>query len=98
MKNFIASAITAASLVALGVTAPALADDHSEKKGWKAATPEIVEKDARGKASKVRINGKVYDVCMTDEQDACINPRAAGLDWGNRPLKYWPGKPASQMD
>lgn len=98
MRNFIATAITAASIATLGVAGPALADDHGEKKDWKAKSPEVVEKDARGKATKVRIDGKVYDVCMTSEQDACINPRAAGLNWGNRPLKYWPGKPASKMD
>ena len=57
----------------------------------------VVERNTQGKATKVRVEGTVYDVCMKDDQDGCINPRAAGLDWGNRPLDYWPGKPASQM-
>ncbi|MDA9918264.1 hypothetical protein N9D37_00040 [Erythrobacter sp.] len=95
MKNFIASAITIGSLAALGVTAPALADEDGNTKAQK---PEIVEKDARGKATKVRISDKVYDVCMTSTQDDCINPRAAGLNFGNRALDYWPGKPASELD
>ena len=38
-----------------------------------------------------------YPVCKGDIQDSCINPRAAGMNWGNRPLDYWPGKPASEM-
>ena len=37
-----------------------------------------------------------YPVCKGNIQDECINPREAGLKWGNRPLKYWPGHPASQ--
>lgn len=100
MKNIIATAITAASLATLGATAPALADDHGDKmkKDWKAQTPEVVETNQRGQATKVRVGDKVYDVCMTQGQDACIQPRAAGLKFGNRPLTYWPGKPASKMD
>lgn len=86
-------AIAAASGLAL-TTAPALADDH----GSKAKSPEVVETNAKGQATKVRIDGKVYDVCMKDDQDGCINPRAAGLEWGNRELNYWPGKPASQIE
>ena len=38
-----------------------------------------------------------YPVCKSESDDACIQPRAAGLDWGNRPLDHWPGKPASEM-
>lgn len=38
-----------------------------------------------------------YPVCKSEADDACIQPRAAGLDWGNRPLDYWPGKPASEL-
>lgn len=82
-----------ASLSAAGLTSPALADNH----GNNAKSPEIVERNSRGQATKVRIEGKVYDVCMGDDKDGCINPRAAGLKWGNRPLDHWPGKPASEM-
>ncbi|GMN03624.1 hypothetical protein [Erythrobacter sp. MTPC3] len=100
MKNFIATGITTLSLAALAATAPALAkDDHATTadNSTKAETPVVVERNSNGKATKVRVSGKVYDVCMKDDQDGCINPRAAGLNWGNRPLDYWPGKPASKM-
>lgn len=100
MKNLVASLITAASIATLSVGGTALAegDEYSSRDGsTKAQTPVIVERNDDGKATKVRVNGKVYDVCMSDDHDGCINPRAAGLDWGNRPLDYWPGKPASQM-
>ena len=39
-----------------------------------------------------------YPICRGDMTDGCIQPRAAGKNWGNRPLDYWPGKPASEMD
>lgn len=37
-----------------------------------------------------------YPICKGKIQDECVNPREAGLNYGNRPLKYWPGHPASQ--
>lgn len=40
---------------------------------------------------------KEYPLCSKTIQDSCINPREAGKNWGNRPLSYWPGKPASEM-
>lgn len=42
-----------------------------------------------------RAQGSEYPVCRGDQQDSCIQPRAAGMNWGNRPLDYWPGEPAS---
>ncbi len=59
--------------------------------------PEVIEKDAKGRPTKVMIEGKAYVVCTADGQDGCINPREAGLRWGNTPLDHWPGKPASEM-
>lgn len=91
MKSILYAAFTAALATA---ATPALADNHSTK----AKSPEVIETNSQGKATKVRIDGQVYDVCMKDDQDGCINPRAAGLKWGARPLDYWPGKPASQID
>ncbi|GGD95853.1 hypothetical protein GCM10011515_14710 [Tsuneonella deserti] len=38
-----------------------------------------------------------YPPCKGDMQDHCINPREAGLKYGNVPLKYWPGRPASEI-
>ncbi|AKM11587.1 hypothetical protein AB433_06180 [Croceicoccus naphthovorans] len=38
-----------------------------------------------------------YPICGGEIQDSCIQPRAAGKNYGNVPLDYWPGQPASQM-
>ena len=99
MKKFVTATLASACAASFAMAAsmPANADDHMKKMDTKAETPVPVERNARGKVTKVRIGDKVYDVCMTFEQDSCINPRAAGLNWGNRPLGYWPGKPASEM-
>ena len=56
---------------------------------------EVVERDARGRATKVNVGGTVYAVCSATVKDSCINPREAGLNFGNVPLDHWPGKPAS---
>lgn len=84
--------LAAAILPLLAQAVPAQADHHE------AAKAEVIEKDAQGKPTKVRIGDATYDVCTRDDQDSCINPRDAGLDFGNREIGYWPGKPASQID
>lgn len=56
----------------------------------------VTERDSRGRATKVTVEGKEYMVCTGTVVDACINPRAAGLNFGNVPLDHWPGKPASE--
>ncbi len=38
-----------------------------------------------------------YPLCTDGRTDNCINPREAGKNYGNVPLDYWPGEPASQM-
>ena len=38
-----------------------------------------------------------YPPCKGAVQDSCVNPREAGLNYGNRPLKHWPGRPASEI-
>ena len=83
-----AIAIAAAGLT-LAFAAPVAADHHT---GMKA---EVVERSG-GKATKVSIGGKVYDVCTAKDQDGCINPREAGLNWGNRALNCWPGQAVSE--
>jgi len=83
-------------LIALGAAfaaTPALADHHVTSAGF-----EIVETNAKGQVTKVSKDGQTYTVCMGDQKDSCINPREAGLKTGNRPLSYWPGKPASEID
>lgn len=57
----------------------------------------VTERDSRGRATKVTVEGHEYLVCAGTIVDACINPRAAGLNFGNVPLDHWPGKPASEM-
>ena len=81
--------ILAAGVLA-SVATPALAQNNG---GTRA---EVVERNARGQATKVRVEGRVYNVCTADSSDGCINPREAGLNFGNVPLNRWPGQPASQ--
>lgn len=38
-----------------------------------------------------------YPPCRGAVQDSCVNPREAGLNYGNRPLNRWPGRPASEI-
>ena len=85
-------AATATLGLVFGLSAPALADHHEPAK------PEVVEVNEQGQPTKVKIGENVIDVCLTDDQDSCINPRDAGLDFGNRELSYWPGRPASEID
>jgi hypothetical protein len=40
---------------------------------------------------------RAYPVCSRSVHDECVNPREAGRGYGNRPLGYWPGRPASEM-
>jgi len=42
--------------------------------------------------------GAEYPPCRGEVTDGCVNPREAGLNYGNRPLNYWPGRPASEID
>ncbi|MCL4672702.1 MAG: hypothetical protein KJZ64_07140 [Sphingomonadaceae bacterium] len=85
MKKLVFAAAMAAGMVAV----PALADNH----GMKA---EVIERDAKGKPTKVRIDGKDYMVCTSDNSDGCINPREAGLKFGNHAASKWPGRPISR--
>jgi len=91
MRHFLT--ITAAATLSMGLGAPAMADNHmakDDRADWKAQSPEIVERNDRGKATHVRVEGKIYEVCMNESQDGCIQPRAAGLNWGDRPLMDFP--------
>ncbi|AKM09664.1 hypothetical protein [Croceicoccus naphthovorans] len=88
MKKMIAASL-AAGLVS--VAAPALADHHEEMKA------EVVERNEKGHAIKVKVGDTVYPVCTPESQDGCINPREAGLNFGNAPLDHWPGAPASGL-
>ncbi|WP_066552768.1 hypothetical protein [Croceicoccus bisphenolivorans] len=77
--------------LALATAAPALADHHEETKA------EVVERNEKGHATKVKVGEYVYAVCTPESQDSCINPREAGLNFGSTPLDHWPGAPASGL-
>ena len=84
--------VVAVALLAL-VARPATAQDEEP-------TPkaEIIAWDADGKPDRVRIDGYEYKLCKGGQTDSCINPQDAGFDWGGREIKYWPGRPASEID
>ncbi len=88
MKRLIAAAATAGLL--LSATTPVMAADNAAK-----INAKVIERNAKGRAISVEIDGTVYAVCDGTVTDNCINPRQAGLNWGNVPLDHWPGHPAS---
>jgi len=81
-----------AAILALGAIAttavPALAQTR--------VNATVVERDANGRATKVSVDGKEYAVCTATVKDSCINPREAGLNFGNVPLDHWPGRTGTQ--
>jgi hypothetical protein len=92
-------AALAASALAVAAAAPAQAQSANANAtaAARAGTPEVVSRGPNGRPMTVRIDGTVYKVCMTQNEDGCIQPRAAGLNWGNHPLGHWPGRPASEI-
>jgi len=76
---------------ALWIVTQAVAQD-SENGAPKA---EVIARDDHGRATRIAVEGIEVDVCSVDVVDNCINPREAGLDFGNVPLDSWPGHPAS---
>lgn len=90
-------ALTAASALIFG--SPALAQVNEPAANYKVEQQvEVVERNARGHATVVRIDGELLDVCMNDRQDDCIQPRAAGLGFGEKPLPYWPNGAVDSRD
>ncbi len=91
-------AIFSAVAVVAAFSGVAHANHHEMQDGAKMdPKAEVLTKSASGRAQTVMLNGKEYQVCGGDVTDSCINPREAGLNFGNRPLDHWPGKPASEM-
>lgn len=90
---------TLATLIAagtLGISGAAVAQVNEPAPTYKVAPMvQVLERNARGKATRVAVRGQAYAVCMNDRQDSCIQPRAAGLGFGDRPMQYWPGEPVS---
>ena len=88
MRTLIAAAVLAAT-----IAAPVIAQTRTTAP----ATASVVERDARGRATRVSVEGRTYEVCRPGMTDGCINPREAGLNFGNVPLDRWPGRPASEI-
>ncbi len=86
----------ALAVVALGCGTTALAQDSGESDAPPKA--EVVERDEDGRATRIRVEGQEYAVCSDTQTDNCINPAAAGFDFGGVPIDYWPGQPASEID
>ncbi|PIW56347.1 MAG: hypothetical protein COW16_01350 [Sphingomonadales bacterium CG12_big_fil_rev_8_21_14_0_65_65_10] len=61
-------------------------------------TPRFVSKEVTQTtpAGYMAASGDDLPVCKGDQQDGCINSWAKNKT-GNRPLEYWPGKPASEI-
>lgn len=61
-------------------------------------TPRFVSKEVTQTtpAGYAAASGDDLPVCKGDQQDGCINSWAKNKT-GNRPLEYWPGKPASEI-
>ena len=85
---------------------PAAADHHASgeqhaQADTTAATPaprfvrsEVTQTTPAGyKAAE----GEELPVCAEGQQDGCINSFEKN-GTGNRPLQYWPGRPASEID
>lgn len=63
------------------------------------ASPRFVSKEVTQTTPagyKAAGSGTDLPVCKPNQQDGCINGWAKNKT-GNRPLEYWPGKPASEI-
>ncbi|GGD63250.1 hypothetical protein [Croceicoccus mobilis] len=74
----------------------------SASTGMSASTtsPKMVMKSgemAQPMAATPKTPDSEYPLCTDGRTDSCVNPRAAGKNYGNKPLDYWPGQPASEM-
>ena len=99
IKTMTGRAIAAVVLAGAASVGSAHAQSQSQPQDpdYRAESPEVVKRGPDGQATEVRVDGVVYPVCTRDRQDNCIQPRAARLGWGNRPLETWPGDLASRM-
>ncbi len=63
------------------------------------SAPRFVSKEVTQTtpANYTAASGDDVPVCKGNQQDGCINSWEKNKT-GNRPLEYWPGKPASEID
>ena len=92
-RLLVSAAALSAGLALVGTTNASVASAKNMPKSH----VQVIKRDHRGHATMVRVDGKEYQVCRKGVTDNCINPRAAGLHWGDTPIAYWPGKPASDI-
>lgn len=80
------------------LSVPAVAQDASgEETVEDKPQVRVIERDEKGKATRVSVNGREYALCSKSVQDSCISPRSAGFDWGNQPLDHWPGQTSTSL-
>ncbi|MBX7480990.1 hypothetical protein [Qipengyuania qiaonensis] len=84
-----APAATASTTTATTTPAPA-----SGTPAPRFVSKEVTQTTPAGYAAA---SGEEVPVCKGEQQDGCINSWDKNKT-GNRPLEYWPGKPASEID
>lgn len=79
------------ALAAAALALPMAANANANaREGRSVQRAEVVARDTHGHATQVQVDGQVYAVCTSESQDDCINPREAGLKFGNVPLDHFP--------
>lgn len=77
-------------------TIPSQVSAQQPAEGFRAKSPEVVKRGADGRALVVRVDGREIPVCQNEQQDSCIQPRAAGLGWGDWPAPVYREKRPSR--
>lgn len=80
-----------AAIGAVLCTAPGHATAQEPEVEFRAQSPEVIVRGPDGRAQVVRVEGREYPVCENEQQDQCIQPRAARLGWGDWPAKSYRG-------
>lgn len=94
----IASQMNGAPVTAPAGTTPVEAETTTVARTTSGTSPRFVRGEvAQNAPTRSNADGE-YPPCKGDMTDGCVNPREAGLNYGNRPLQYWPGRPASEID
>ncbi len=70
-----------AALTTLVAVAPAQATTHRHGK--------MHHHGAAARPDHITVDGKDYKVCTGTIQDDCVNPRQAGLGFGNEPINSY---------